>query len=423
MRIPSIDELMNHIHDSRSKESMKEVLSCFYSDNLRSAVVMLYATVVSDLYYKISDLVETYNDAGAEQIKKYVDDEWHDHPKLPTWETEMPKRCWDKNKILTNESYAHFCHLQDERNLCAHPVITRNDLYRPSFATVQGLIMDMLTGILCKPSFLSKRLIDTFTDDIESASKIFPDEEGLKRYINAKYLEKIDNEREEYGLFKSLWKFTFKNTDDNSKENREANLSILTLLLERHQQFVENEIKKDAEYYCASVNMEDSYCINIFIRFVNVYPSVYSSMTDDFKMKMEQKINDKPNLQAMAFFLSDNPLVHAMNLDGGVGVDVGFYMYDYIRNNVGDADAKDFAIRLYGVARCFDAADEYFDDLIVPILGDLSAEQLEKLIEYSNDNSQIYSRKKFSNSRRLIKKYMYKKNPLFDYSQYVNFEY
>lgn len=421
MRIPSIDELMNHIHDARSKECMKEVLSCFYSDNLRSAVVMLYATVVSDLYYKITDLVAIYNDTGAEEIKKYVDDEWHDHPKLPTWETEMPKRCREKNKILTNESYAHFCHLQDERNLCAHPVITRNDLYRPSFATVQGLIMDMLTGILCKPSFLSKGFIDTFTDDIESASKNFPNEKGLKRYINTKYLEKIDNEREEYGLFKSLWKFTFKNTDDHSKANRMANLSILTLLLERHQQFVENEIKKDAEYYCASVNIDDCNCINSFIRFVNVYPSVYYSMTDDFKMKVEQKINDKPNLHAMAFFLSGNPLVHAMNLDGGVGVDVGFYMYDYIRNNVGDADAKDFAIRLYGVARCFDAADEYFDNLIEPILGDFSANQLKKLIEYSNDNSQIYSRKKFSNSRRLIKKYMDKKNPQFDYSLYVNF--
>lgn len=421
MRIPSIDELINHIPDARSKESMKEVLSCFYSDNLRSAVVMLYATVVSDLYYKISDLVAIYNDAGAKQIKQYVDNEWQFHPKLPTWETEMPKKCWEKNKILTNDSYAHFCHLQDERNLCAHPVITRHDLYRPSFATVQGLIVDMLTGILCKPSFLSKELVNTFTDDIESASKLFPNEIGLKRYIKVKYLEKIDNEQEEYGLFKSLWKFTFKKTDDRSKANRKANLSILTLLLERHQQFVESKIKNDAEYYCSLVNIDDSYCINSFIRFVNVYPSVYSSMTDDFKMKIEQKINDKPNLQAMAFFLSGNPLVHAMNLDGGVGVDVGFYMYDYIRNNVGDADAKDFAIRLYGVARCFDAADEYFDNLIVPILGDFSADQLNKLIEYSNDNSQIYSRKKFSNSRRLIKKYMDKKNPQFDYSLYVNF--
>lgn len=47
-------------------------------------------------------------------------------------------------------------------------------------------------------------------------------------------------------------------------------------------------------------------------------------MTDDYKMKIEQKINDKPNLKAMAFFLSGNSLVHAMSLDGGVGVDVGF---------------------------------------------------------------------------------------------------
>ena len=47
MRIPAIEELMNHIPDARSKESMKEVLSCFYSGNLRSAVVMLYSTVIN----------------------------------------------------------------------------------------------------------------------------------------------------------------------------------------------------------------------------------------------------------------------------------------------------------------------------------------------------------------------------------------
>lgn len=422
MRIPSIDELINHIHDSRSKESMKEVLSCFYSDNLRSAVVMLYATVVSDLYYKITDLVAIYNDTGAEEIKKYVDDEWHDHPKLPTWETEMPKRCREKNKILTNESYAHFCHLQDERNLCAHPVITRNDLYRPSFATVQGLIMDMLTGILCKPSFLSKRLIDTFTDDIESVSKIFPNEKGLKKYINAKYLEKIDNEREEYGLFKSLWKFTFKKTDDHSKANRKANLSILMLLLERHLQFVESEIKNDAEYYCASVNMDDDNCVKEFICFANIYQSVFSSMTDDFKMQIEQKINENSDLHAMAFFLSGNPLVHAKKVDSNIGANIGLYMYDYLKQNVGDADARDFVIEVYGNANSYDAADDYFDNLIESILGDMSEEQLVKLIEYSNNNGQIYGRRKFPNSRGLIKNYMSKKNPQFDYSLYVNFD-
>lgn len=350
MRIPSIDELINHIHDARSKECMKEVLSCFYSDNLRSAVVMLYATVVSDLYYKILDLVAIYNDAGAKQIKQYVDNEWQRNPKLPTWETEMPKMCWKKKKILTNDSYAHFCHLQDERNLCAHPVITRNDLYRPSFATVQGLITDMLTGILCKPSFLSKGFIDTFTNDIESASKNFPNEKGLKRYINTKYLEKIDNEQEEYGLFKSLWKFTFKKTDDHSKANRKANLSILMLLLERHLQFVVSEMKKDAEYYCASVNMDDDNCVKEFICFANIYQSVFFSMTDDFKMQIEQKINENSDLHAMAFFLSGNPLVHAKKVNSNIGANIGLYMYDYLKQNVGDADAIDFVIEVYGNA-------------------------------------------------------------------------
>ena len=49
MKIPAIEELKLHISDPRTKVSMDEVLSSFYSGNMRSAIVMLYATVVSDL--------------------------------------------------------------------------------------------------------------------------------------------------------------------------------------------------------------------------------------------------------------------------------------------------------------------------------------------------------------------------------------
>lgn len=65
MKIPAIEELKLHIPDPRTRVSMDEVLSSFYSGNMRSAIVMLYATVVSDLYYKIRDLVDIYNDNGA----------------------------------------------------------------------------------------------------------------------------------------------------------------------------------------------------------------------------------------------------------------------------------------------------------------------------------------------------------------------
>lgn len=194
------------------------------------------------------------------------------------------------------------------------------------------------------------------------------------------------------------------------------------LLLERHLQFVVSEMKKDAEYYCASVNMDDDNCVKEFICFANIYQSVFFSMTDDFKMQIEQKINENSDLHAMAFFLSGNPLVHAKKVNSNIGANIGLYMYDYLKQNVGDADAIDFVIEVYGNANSYDAADDYFDNLIESILGDMSEEQLVKLIEYSNNNGQIYERRKFPNSRWLIKNYMSKKNPQFDYSLYVNFD-
>lgn len=421
MRIPAIEDLMNHIPDVRIKEGMKEVLSCFYSGNLRSAVVMLYATVVSDLYYKISDLVSIYNDAGAKDIKDYVDNEWKVRPKIPNWETEMPKKCWEKNKVLANDRYAHFCHLQDERNLCAHPVITANDLYRPSAATVQGLIVDMLGGIICKPSFLSKDLVDRFTDDIENASQIFPDNRSLQDYITSKYLEKIDNEREEYDLFRKLWKFVYKKTDDKSKANREANQSILCLLYERNQHCFDQQIKQEEAYYGESVALDDRSCTKAFILFANEHLSLLKAMPMDFQLKLKQKVESLADLKAIAFCLSDDILQHAKSVDKTIGSTVADYIFCYLTNNVSRSEAIDFVIDLYAHSYSYNLADNYYDNMIDPILSEMTETQLVSLIECSDRNSQIYDRRKFYSSKCRIKEAIRKINPQFDYSPYTNF--
>lgn len=46
MNNPIIEKLHSQIQDSRTAEYFSEVLSCYYSGNLRSAIVMLYATVI-----------------------------------------------------------------------------------------------------------------------------------------------------------------------------------------------------------------------------------------------------------------------------------------------------------------------------------------------------------------------------------------
>ena len=185
MKIPAIEELRVNIQDPRSKEALDEVLSCFYSNNLRSAIVMLYATVVSDVFYKCSDLWDTYKDNGAKQIIDDVQKEWRDHPTSSDWEKTIVERCHAMNKIIDGEDLIHFQALQKERNLCAHPIIDgSNTLYRPNSATVQGLIIDMMRGILCKPSFMSKHLLDSFLDDIvKEKFEMSPDFETIMKNI------------------------------------------------------------------------------------------------------------------------------------------------------------------------------------------------------------------------------------------------
>lgn len=63
-----IEKLSERIQNPHTAEYFAEVLSCYYSGNMRSAVVMLYSTVICDLIYKLEELCEIYGDEGAKNI-------------------------------------------------------------------------------------------------------------------------------------------------------------------------------------------------------------------------------------------------------------------------------------------------------------------------------------------------------------------
>ena len=422
MKIPSIEELKLHVADIRTKESLDEVLASFYSGNMRSAVVMLYSTVVSDVYYKICDLVNLYNDSGAKTILEYVEKEWKDHKTSSAWETDMPKKCRDANKIFNNVSYCHFCNLQMQRNLCAHPVIDiEKGLYKPNPATVQGLIIELMEGVLCRPAFLSKDFFNVFTDDIAKSSDAFPTSKGLCDYIKAKYLEKIDNEVEEYEIFKKLWKLVFKKTDEKSSKNRRSSNAVLNMLLDRNDVFFIEKFREGADYYAENVNLEEWNCLCSFIRLANFHREIYKFMPQHFVLKFKETINQDNDLLAMSFCIEDNALVHANNIKSGISWEVALYSFNYLNKVVGMPDALDFCIRMYGNSACYNDADNYFENIIEPNINGMTEEQLKQLIELSNKNSQIYDRKKANSAKYTIKKYMEEKNPRFDYSPYRHF--
>lgn len=421
MKILPLDELLNHIQNPKTKECMDEVLSCYYSKNYRSAIVMLYSTVLCDLYYKICELVTTYNDTGANEIKEYVENDWKNNTILTQWENEMPKKCKEKNKILNNDSYSHLLHLKDERNLCAHPVILGTELYRPNASTVQGLIIDMLNGILCKPSFLSKDFFDIFINEIANLSEYHLDENRLIEVIKNRYLDKINNEAEEYELFKKLWKFVFKLKDETCEINRNANKIILTHIYDRNKKYIDGKIQDEASYFGENVSIDNNKCLRAFVHFVNFHTKVYDNMSNDFKTTLKAALENNTHLKGSLLCDVDNPIEYAYSLTDTSAYELNSIVFEYLNCQYGMSEALDFAIRMYGLSALFDDADYNYDYFIQPNLQELTQEQLVKLIDVSNENNQIYYRKKSNKARGEIIDEMMKRDSHFDFTLYPNF--
>lgn len=68
-----LEEQMERVVSPKTKEYLKEVVSCYRNGNYRASVVVLYTTVVFDLIQKIIVLKDIYNDKNAEKIYTEVE--------------------------------------------------------------------------------------------------------------------------------------------------------------------------------------------------------------------------------------------------------------------------------------------------------------------------------------------------------------
>lgn len=63
----SIDDAISNIKNKYTRELFKEVYSSYTIGNYRSAVVMLWSIIVTDLLLKLKDLDNIYDDPKAKR--------------------------------------------------------------------------------------------------------------------------------------------------------------------------------------------------------------------------------------------------------------------------------------------------------------------------------------------------------------------
>ncbi|NNG99434.1 hypothetical protein [Acinetobacter sp. ANC 5414] len=252
----SIDESIENIKNPYTKELFKEVYSSYAMGNYRSATVMLWSVVVTDLVHKLKELDSVYNDPKALQILDYIRFEQSKDSTSSKWELETVKKFHKEINFLETFEVSNLEYLQNMRHVSAHPVITSTDLlHSPTKETVYSLIRNALESVLTKEALFSSKILDVVFSDLNTVKNTLVTFEDRERYFIHKFLNKMPNVLV-IKLIKTLWKFIFKANDLDIKANRSINLDILEVILKNRRvlflEFLQNEKK-----FISDLKLED----------------------------------------------------------------------------------------------------------------------------------------------------------------------
>ncbi len=427
MRTYSIDLLSEQIKNQKSKEYFDEVLRSYYSENYRSATVMLYSIVVCDLIFKLQELKDQFNDINAKDILTEIEDLQKSNPTSSHWENRLIELIKEQTNILEHSDYQNILHLQKHRHLCAHPVMLQDyKLYSPNRATVRAHIINILEGLLVKPALLSKKIFNEFLANLADIKDILITEKDIEKHLKSKYFENLSVSIEKE-IFRSLWKIVFKIDNVQCDENREINFKALTIILNRNYEKLLEFIKNENLYFSNNLNLD---YFDLILRFINNNPNVLESLNDSAKTLIERKINQDSNHIFLAWFLNNSILEHLNFLkekddhdfNSEITTKTIVLLWNTIKKQGLISESKEFLILMYGRSKSFDQADVRFDNLIQPVLKSFSILELTELIKNVQNNNQVNGRRYAKWSNRLIKEEVVKLDPNFDFSPFNYFE-
>ena len=270
-----------NIYFPQISEYFREVISSYDNGNYRSAIVMLYSTIVCDLILKLKELSEVYSDSKAESMLAEIDKQ---RAKAfdSSWEWKLIHSIRDRTELLSDEAFAMLQHIYDLRNFSAHPAMNEEyELISPTPEMTVAYIKQALDCVLTKPSVFAQNIVDRISDDIANRKDIFlNDLKVLNNYLEKVYFSRM-SAKVKNQVFKAFWKFTFKKDEGEIFDsNRVINRKTLEILLSKHGQEICQYVRENAAFFTAS---NSSKCMKNLCVLLAYYPQVYDCLDDNTK--------------------------------------------------------------------------------------------------------------------------------------------
>jgi len=393
----SIDLSAEQIADQRTREYFQEVLGSFINGNYRSAVVMLWSVVVADFVYKLQALRDLYQDPTATSILDSIEAKQKANPTNAEWESFLLDEINSRTHLLETADYQHLINLQKLRHLSAHPVLSGSHLlFAPNKETTRSLIRNALEAVLLKPPIFSKKIVGEFVSDIAAKKEFLPDKMALKQYLNAKYFCNL-HLSVEHELFKALWKFCFRVSNEDTDANRGINARALHLLYERHPTELRQFIVQNAAHFSEVAPAGPP--LTALIELLSEFPALFGALTDAARVPLTTFANTHINLLSPSSFLSQSFVEHVAK--------VSALTYEQLRD-LSDENWKaltekgaetgqvqlvyGLGVKIYCGSRAFGTADSHFARFIEPHIAEFDDTRLNDILVGIEGNNQTYWR-------------------------------
>jgi hypothetical protein len=422
----SIEQRATQIFDSRTKEYFSEVVSCYASGNYRSSVVMLWSVAVCDLLFKLQNLADLYGDTKAKDILVEIGRIQQENDRSPAWETKLVESVAEQTQLIDIAEFENLIYLQRQRHLAAHPVINANfQLHRPNHETARALIRNTLDGVLTKAPILSTQIVCELVEDLEQASKILIDDKKFNAYLASKYYDRF-NPQVEKDVFKALWKFSFRLTDERCNKNRAINYKALRLLFRRNPPQFKAQIEADNDYF--STIATDGAPIVCLVHFLSCEAHIYTLMAEHAKTAIQHTAEKDASARCLAWFTTGELQEHATKLGKWISDEnpqIDHITWDAIEEISDTQEWSKIVFQLvnkyYNVSRSYNTADQRFAEIIHPRLNHYTFESCIDLINGLQENNQTWERGQSRIDHQKLRDRILELEPEFDFTSYKIF--
>lgn len=411
------------IYFRQIEECFREIVSSYDNGNYRSAMVMLYSTIVCDLLLKLKELSDVYNDEKAERLLNEINAE-RKQAGNSAWEWKLIKAIRERTELLSDEAYSMIEHIYDLRNFSAHPAMTEDyELISPTPEMTVAYIKKALDDILIKPSVFAQNIVDRMSDDIAERKEQYQNDfDAFEQYLDKVYFQRM-TEKMVTQVFRAFWKFTFIKVDGEVfQKNRFINRRTLEAMLNKYYLELCTYIEQNQSSFSIA---SDSNCLGNACILCAYFPQVYHKLDETAQYQIRE-FKEK-DVEIIKWFISGDLDTHLSALQ---------IRHDVFHKNILNILEKvckkqgqpqlfvKFLVLHYSQTSTYISARNRFDNIIEPYLSKFWREDFIRLIQVINDNDQIYNYygQSFRNDRLLaVAKPILAED--FDLSQYEHFKY